>query len=790
MPLLPGIIEALFNLEVNDLRFEEFCRELYSKVGDVVLVPTSRTWDLGRDGRTISTRGGDGRLAAVLCATLSERVDQKVEADVRRLKQTTQTGRIVYCSSRAISETRCDKIQAEIRKLYPSAESVVVLGQIQLVDLARDNEQILRHHYAAEIQNAEQALAFEPTTSRDPENLALRLALVTQTGDNARELRSELAKRLILDTLYSRGSETPGSLAVSISGELHLSRSISAAYVSEILFQLKHECLVAFEDDRISITPAGTEFVQTIPAAASTRLLEGRSAVREAIKMLSGHDLNDSQYEHVWNTLQDGLAALFYSHGAAIVRMLGSLLTGERAKPEASENVLLERLGDQIMPLFTDPSQGEEVRQAVIDMFSAKDSDAFKWLSQICSVYVMLCSLGFESLSNQEVTRILRGFYFVADSDVVLSLLCKGEENHQEVSRIVDGWRLLGGKILMATPILEEVAYHAWISERDYNSTRQLFEHISDSQAKHLIGNAFVRTFRLLAKGKMDRKYWQSYISTYRGQTDRDYGLLMEILRDEHGFELLPDADQRYDQFAEQVAEFLGQRASRDAKCDPEDLDPRTKDKCRRDAILVSSLRASRDTTRQSGVRGTTIILSSARLIKEADEVFRKELGQPDGVVSTAALGWLLTLAPGVQMGLGTLRGILFDLGMAMRFSPVQRYAYRLIAASGEFDLPWSRRVSLQRELAGRLLADARATGQPVKNIRERLLKSEDPEYSAKIVADALNKIAGVPEIQKRAWKLQEEVERLTEELQEQKSRGYNPPATQRVSHKRRRNKK
>ena len=165
MPLLPGIIEALFNLEVNDIRFERFCRELYSKVGGVVLVPTSRTWDLGRDGRSIS-HAGDGGLAAVLCATLSERVDQKVEADVRRLKQTTQTGRIVYCSSRAISEARCDKIQADIRKLYPSAESVVVLGQIQLVDLAQDNEEILRHHYAAEIQNAEQALAFEPTTSR------------------------------------------------------------------------------------------------------------------------------------------------------------------------------------------------------------------------------------------------------------------------------------------------------------------------------------------------------------------------------------------------------------------------------------------------------------------------------------------------------------------------------------------------------------------------------------------------------------------------------------------------
>lgn len=40
------------------------------------------------------------------------------------------------------------------------------------------------------------------------------------------------------------------------------------------------------------------------------------------------------------------------------------------------------------------------------------------------------------------------------------------------------------------------------------------------------------------------------------------------------------------------------------------------------------------------------MILSSARLMKEADEMYRRELGEPDTVISSAALGCLLYTNP------------------------------------------------------------------------------------------------------------------------------------------------
>ena len=120
-------------------------------------------------------------------------------------------------------------------------------------------------------------------------------------------------------------------------------------------------------------------------------------------------------------------------------------------------------------------------------------------------------------------------------------------------------------------------------------------------------------------------------------------------------------------------------------------------------------------------------------------------------------------------MGLGTLRGVLFDMGLATRLTPIQKYAYRLIAASGEFDVPWSKRVTLQRELGERLLTDARISGEPVRKIRERVLRSGDPEYSVKILADALDKMALTPKIEKELRQLRTVVKKLEKELLESK---------------------
>jgi len=628
-------------LERSPTRFEKVCIDLYQASEGVVLVPTSITWDRGRDARSISTSSKDRSHEVILCATLTIDIDPKIEADLKRVHETSQPNRLVYCTTQSLTEHACDKIEASIRKLIPSVGSVVVLGQIQLIALAEQFEQTIRKHYSGEIHNIESALLSSPTVGSEPEKIGLRLALISQTGEDARLLRNNLSKRLVLEALDSSGSSTSGTLAVKISGNLHLARTIPSYYIDEILSQLQTDGLISLSEKKASITDDGKEFIRHIPGEASSRLLEGRTLVCESIKNLSGHTLTDDEYNKVWDSLQDGLSELFYSQGASIVRMVSTLITGENSEAVETSRGLLERLGDRLLPIFTEQTKASEIRQSVIDMFAEKNGAASQWLTQMCSVYVMMCSLGFEALSSQQITATLRSFNLVADTDVVLSLLCEGEDQHSAVSRIVAGWKAMGGKISLASPVLEEVAYHAWISEHSYITCIDKFSSMSDDESNHLIGNAFVRTFRNVANGLTDAKHWQQYINTFKGESDRDYGPILYLLKEEHGFTRLQDPGSEHNTFASQVGEFIEKRIAQDYKISPEELDFKQVDKSRRDGILLAGVLAARQAAQRSGVRETVIVLSSSKLLKASDLKFRENLGKPDAVVSPAALSCL-----------------------------------------------------------------------------------------------------------------------------------------------------
>jgi uncharacterized small protein (DUF1192 family) len=63
------------------------------------------------------------------------------------------------------------------------------------------------------------------------------------------------------------------------------------------------------------------------------------------------------------------------------------------------------------------------------------------------------------------------------------------------------------------------------------------------------------------------------------------------------------------------------------------------------------------------------------------------------------------------------------------------------------------------------MLSDARAYGQPIRKIREKVLQSENPEYSAKIVSDALQRMAVTTKTEQEIMQLRQEVQRLSDEL-------------------------
>src|SRR4051794_4278386 len=169
-----ALAEAVLRAEQSGRRFELFSNAVVSEnEGGVPVLPTSRSWDLGRDGRSQTTSG-----SVYVCSSLTDNVDTKSTSDVRRLAENASPPyRIYFCSSQPLSESRCVQIEADIRKSVPPDVAITVVGREQLGHLAQRFPDAFVKFYAAEL---EALLAVLKDSVQKPidDNGALRLALV------------------------------------------------------------------------------------------------------------------------------------------------------------------------------------------------------------------------------------------------------------------------------------------------------------------------------------------------------------------------------------------------------------------------------------------------------------------------------------------------------------------------------------------------------------------------------------------------------------------------------------
>jgi hypothetical protein len=764
------IIRTILANDDSPTRFENFCIELLYVAENLSLLPTSRTWDLARDGRSISRPSDKGVKQAILCASLNQQIDAKIQSDLERLNRTTKFSHLVYCTPVQMSEHHCDIKKLEIKTLVDGLEVIDVLSLDQLAAYAFRHDKVLRDYYGAELAAVQRALQTPINEGAEVGRIGLRLALMTRTGEDSTALRDELGRRLLLGCLAESGPMAPGTLRVKVSNVMRLSSTFSEPFFDQFLQYLIDDGQVAVANDIVSVTDAGRSVLDQGAADASGTLLEGRTSVRNTIRELSGHHLTDEQMDRIWTILQDGLANLFYYHGSTTIEMVAGILNrGEVAEKSGAVEPQIEQLASRVAEVLTSDKMQEDIRTAVIDMFSEPQYTAFQWFSKVCASYVMLCALGLENVSSREVTDALKNLVLVPDSDILLSLLCEGEPNHLQVERIVRTWREIGGKVVAATPVLEEVAHHAWISHRDFRAISDRIGKTPPQQLFHLISNAFVRAFGSYNPTGDINASWNAYIRQFTGKNNYDYSKIQEVLLDEYGVGFLPSVSiEEASSLYSNVREFLASESTRHAQRDATWLDYKTEDKCRRDAMLLESVLRQREQARGTH-KGLAIVVSSAQRLTRAGDEFKPEFGSPEPVASLAAIGYLLTLVPGATLGVGALRNVLFDVSLAARLTPLQRHAFRIIAGSGKYNIPWAKRAALARELGNQILKDAHSRGQNVSEIRAELIHGDDPKASAILIANALAELSIHSDSEQELEELKAENEELRRVLAEMK---------------------
>lgn len=744
--------------ETNDGRFEEFCRGAVSTLeGGATVFSTSASWDLGRDGV------GGGRASGLyVCCSLRDDADIKSLSDIERLTSTTsRIDRVYFCSSHTLSEYRRQAIENAIQAEFGNAFEIVCLGATQLVEAVAGTS-LLEKHYGAEIKNIIRAIAADPDDQTEIKGL--RLALISSAADNSSAIRSSIYKAALLDVFSDGIPRALGRTSTDLSAYLRLARNIADAAVAPHLDQLAVDGLLTINGGAYTITEAGRARIIENEREAALRALDGRQAIRSALEEGTGCRLSEDHFNRMWSIFEERLAHYFHSRGDAIVQEISVLVGDAHADEGTIERPtpmwFVEDLATAVAATSSSEQQRSEIFLAIKDLFTDRASIATDWLVRISASFMAACAIGLEHSSNEALAKLLGRTSLVLDTDVVLSLVGQGEPEHESVVTIVTRWIQLGGKVLLAEPVLEEVAYHAHISQMDFDAVRSRLPGTPEERI-HCIENVFVRSFaELLSQGKATFRHWNRYIEQYRGRNARDWAASYSTIAGDYGVGKLPPRGTKEAELEDQVRRFLS--ADAETKLSGEDLRI-ARDKARRDAQLYAALVHHVENLKAADPGAACLLVSSARRLAHAEATFRRS-GESELIVSVSTVLYLLSMHPGVSLGLGAMKAFLFDDRHRRFSSDLERTLVRLVTSSTEFSMPWAKRGTLMRSVREQIITEARKQGEHRLDVREadaRALAPRNAQRTAEMLRAALDAIAVDGRTEKENVQLRAKVKEL-----------------------------
>lgn len=753
-PQIPdGTIRRILEDEPAPIRFEDFCSDLLTEVDGIDYVGTSRSWDLARDGRSLPITA-EGQCGYICCTTGKE-LGEKPRSDLTRMVQHACPAAIYFCTTQLCSEDHLEAIEKTIRSIAPDVDKITVLGAYQLVPLIQRHPTPFQRRYAAELlEHAD----FLSQTSCDPQHdevLGMQVALATQFDDNAQILRTQLIRRLVLRALTDGTSRTVGAIAKAVSDSLRLPRIIHPEYFREALTELVGVGLIMETTGIFTISEAGHEAVADDQTAANSGVIRGKTAVRTAIEQLLETPIDEASFEQLWTHLLDEFANIFFAQGLKIIQAISSLThDASPSTPRQTFGELLDGMRRRITQLGVGGARSHAVAQAVVDLFSERDSEAFSWLTEIAVKYVNLCSLGLEPTAQQQVSSRLKDLNLVLDTDIVLSYLSEGERPHKAIQETLNRWRDIGGKVIVVPPVLEEATYHAWISEFEYKEVWRQLASFAPEEMPRYVKNAFVRAFFFAAKGRFEPTRWGYFISEYRGHDSTDTTKMHDILQD-GGFTVEDDL-QIDSGFADEVRKRIYEIRG---IAEGTHIRKQVADKVNRDGQIVGYLHASR--SQKPSPHHTTVIVSSSPILQKAASGFSQQLGEPSPVWPIGALAYLVSLIPGVRLTLGVLRNCLFEEGQFDMMDRVTQFALRVIRQSDEYSIGYSQRTTLKKALGQQISKGAVQRGQRPSEFVDDLMDAapENREGFAEVIAEAVDTF--------QASKTEKEVENLRQTIRD-----------------------
>jgi len=661
------IAKLLIERDDNGVRFQRFCVDLMSEAEHVDYVSSAPSFDLGRDGRTALLTSG--ALDAVVCSSVklsAPKAVAKAKKDLARLIETGLPRRVALCFNCELQETHKEQVRKYLRDERKINLRMRMEGVEFLSESATRHPEILEKHYGGELLALRQGLLADDTPVRSTAN-GLRIAMATQFGEDAKALR--FAAMMNLVRLAARGRDwiKRESLREQISEDLGLVNRVNDAYLDVAIQQLESAKEVTTSGDSIKLTEAGNLASTKLDENARERLLNGRLTFQREVLQRLSTPLADAVFDDVWVRLQDALADLFMSDGMAIVHAILEPTT-DRSELTGIENPLT-KVAKSAIPAAIPTKEGLALGRVIIGVLTS-ETDTHAWLGQVAATFTAICSLGLHPEAQEELMNKLRSWSLLADTHVVISFLCTAESDHDGVNRVVGAWRKLGREATTCQAVLEEAAYHAHIAEYAWEEWWRQLHELSKDQVAALIPNAFLRSFHAVSgDGGYGPTRWQAFISNFRGSHQFDGSAISRHLV-EKGWNVLGDTKFRAEKVRQLEAD-LTESASHSVRYD----EHRKRHEWDARVALAALFRAKKKAS--SG--GNVIIVTKSRAIRRAVEHFRKNSMGDLPIMSVGALGYAMSLTPGLSISLADIRELLFDrMRIAQAFAQLESAARRV----------------------------------------------------------------------------------------------------------------
>src|SRR5207244_200883 len=135
--------------------------------------------------------------------------------------------------------------------------------------------------------------------------------------------------------------------------------------------------------------------------------------------------------------------------------------------------------------------------------------------------------------------------------------------------------------------------------------------------------------------------------------------------------------------------------------------------------------------------------------------------------ISPGAFSYLLSLIPGVNLGLSTLRRALFDYRDSGRLADTQRLALKVLKSSGLYDIPWATRGTLEEHLNSKLRKEADKAGQKVDVVKKKFVAGDPSINSAQLLLDAIKDMAANDKREQELLAAQQRIAELEDQLRD-----------------------